>query len=107
MMGGMSTLDSSSSRQDVLDAIADNASYEEDSSLAKAKAYLTALRIWKNRFAFDEDQVGSNRMRFDGINRTLTDDIKNVQAWIEKYAITSAPKPFAGYSLIDISGGCR
>ena len=41
----MSTLSSSSTLQEVLDAYVDNASYEEDSDVAKAKAFITACRI--------------------------------------------------------------
>jgi len=38
-------LSSSSTRDDVLAAYADNASYEEDASVAKAKAFVTACRM--------------------------------------------------------------
>lgn len=41
----MSTLDSNSTRDDVLNAYADNASYQEDNSLTKAKAFVTACRL--------------------------------------------------------------
>jgi hypothetical protein len=41
----MSTLSSSSTRDEVLAAYADNASYEEDDSVPKAKAFVTACRL--------------------------------------------------------------
>jgi hypothetical protein len=41
----MSTLSSTSTRAEVLAAYADNASYEEDASIAKAQAFITAVRI--------------------------------------------------------------
>lgn len=41
----MSSLTSSSTRTQVLAAYADNASYEEDASIAKAKAFVTAVRL--------------------------------------------------------------
>ena len=41
----MSTLSSSSTLAQVQDAYVDNASYAEDASVAKAKAFVTACRI--------------------------------------------------------------
>lgn len=41
----MSTLSSTSTRAQVLAAYADNASYEEDASVAKCKAFITACRF--------------------------------------------------------------
>lgn len=41
----MSTLNSSSTRAAVLAAYADNASYQEDDSLTKARAFITACRL--------------------------------------------------------------
>lgn len=41
----MSTLSSASTRAQVLAAYADNASYEEDASIAKCKAFITACRF--------------------------------------------------------------
>lgn len=41
----MSTLDSSSSREQMLAAYYDNASYEEDASASKAAAFITACRF--------------------------------------------------------------
>ena len=103
----MSTLDSSSSRDDVLNAIADNASYEEDSSVAKAKSYLTALLIWKNRWAFDESFLGPSKMRFDQINRTLVDDIAQVRSWIAAQPSTNPARAYSGYSLGSIEDNGR
>jgi hypothetical protein len=45
----MSSLSSSSTDQQVWDAYDDNASYEEDASVTKAKAFITACRILLRR----------------------------------------------------------
>ena len=53
----MSTLSSSSTNDEVWNAYDDNASFEEDASLSKAKAFVTACRILlrrqPQRFAVD------------------------------------------------------
>lgn len=41
----MSTLNAASTRADVLSAYANNASYEEDASIDKCRAFITAVRI--------------------------------------------------------------
>jgi hypothetical protein len=41
----MSTLNANSTRAQVLAAYADNASYEEDGSVAKCRAFVTAVRL--------------------------------------------------------------
>lgn len=45
----MSTLDSQSTLQQIQAAYADNASYEEDGSVTKAKAFVTAVRLLLQR----------------------------------------------------------
>ncbi len=103
----MSSLDSTSTRDDVLNAIADNASYEEDGSIVKARAYLTALIIWKNRWAFDESFVGPNKMRMDQINKTLGDDIAAARSWIRSQPPANPARGYAGYTHVSIESNGR
>ena len=60
----MSTLNSSSTEDEIEAALIDNASYEEDRSVSKAKAFLTALRI---RIAQAQSNVaeGATAIQYD------------------------------------------
>lgn len=86
-------------------AVADNASFEEDGSVQKARAYVTALLVWKNRWAFDESELGPSRMRFDQITRTLPADLAYARSWIASQPATSATTAYAGYSKVSLAGG--
>lgn len=78
----MSTLSSSSTYSDAVDAYLDNASYEEDASVTKAKAFVTACRFLI-RFPA-RTQVGGrgagHEMEFD--LKTLREEITAAQDWI-------------------------
>lgn len=80
-MPGMATVNSSSTRQQVLDAIADNASYQEDQSIAKCRAYCTALRVFLNRWGFEESQKGASRLRYN-VAAQYRADLTEAQAWL-------------------------
>lgn len=76
----MSTITSASTRQQVLDALVDNASYLEDASTSKCAAYITALRVWLRRFAFEESRTGSQSLRFNTQN--AEQDLRDAQQWL-------------------------
>lgn len=74
----MSTLTSASTLAEVEAAYADNASYEEDESLTKCAAFITAARILlvklPKRAAHNERDVEMDTERISG-------EIKQAQAW--------------------------
>ena len=74
-MGGMSDLSSSSTLAEVQAAYDDNASYEEDSSIAKARAFVTACRLLLRRVP--------SLMR-DGEKHEIQVDLKNIQAEMQR-----------------------
>lgn len=76
----MSTITSASTRQEVLDAIVDNASYLEDNSVAKCKIYITALRVYLRRWAFEESRSSGQSLRFNTANSER--DLRDAQTWL-------------------------
>ena len=103
----MSTIDSSSTAAQVRAAMADNASYEEDGSVSKCKAYITACRVWLTNFAFDESEVGQggSRQRLDKINEGIREGLEDARNWLADQPATDVTLATAGYSKIDLSGG--
>jgi hypothetical protein len=63
MFSSMSTINSTSTRQQVLAAMADNASYAEDNSVAKANAFVTACNVWISVWAFTNTKTGSSELQ--------------------------------------------
>ena len=76
----MSTLTGSSSDDDVREAYDDNASYDEDASVAKAKAFITAARILLRREYASLADGGSS-----GSKKTelLKDEIAEAKQWLK------------------------
>lgn len=103
----MATVDSTSSRSEVQAAMADNASYSEDNSVAKARAYVTACNVWLVMYAFDESQQGNSgtRMRMDSLNRSIRAGMEKAERWIANQPASSPATSYAGYSKVDLSGG--
>ena len=58
----MATLGSSSTLDEIKDAYADNASYIEDDSVAKAKIFVTACTLLLLRIPKDASQGGGERV---------------------------------------------
>lgn len=78
----MSTLSSDSTYDEIVAAYMDAASYEEDGSLAKAKAFVTACRMlirYPSRLQVGGRQAG-HEMEIDVA--TLRAEMKAAQEWI-------------------------
>jgi hypothetical protein len=74
----MSTLSGTSTDAEVWDSYDDNASYEEDGSTTKAKAFITACRILRRRRPSSLTREGRSASY-----ESLAQDIKEAQAWLE------------------------
>jgi hypothetical protein len=61
----MSSLSSSSTLAQIKAAYADNASYEEDDSVSKARAFVTACRLLMLRLPSMAEQVGHSKIEQD------------------------------------------
>ena len=61
----MSSLSSSSTLAQIKAAYADNASYEEDGSVSKARAFVTACRLLILRLPALAEQVGHSKIEND------------------------------------------
>lgn len=78
----MATVDSSSTDAQVQAAYDDNASYAEDRSVAKARAFLTAARILLRReYAALSDGGSSGQKRVDLIQK----EIDSAKEWLERF----------------------
>ena len=83
-----STLSSSSTDTQVRAALDDNASFEEDASTTKAKAYLTALLIWQRRLS----EAASASDASQSIVRDLKwvdERYQRTKAWLEENGVSS------------------
>jgi hypothetical protein len=96
----MSSLSSASTRQQVLDAIVDNASYLEDNSVAKCKAYITALRIWLRRFAFEESRSGGESLRYNTSNSER--DLRDAITWLSNNGGSSGAGNYGGTKQLSV-----
>lgn len=74
----MATLSSSSSDQQVWDAYDDNASYEEDSSVSKARTFITACVILLRR---RPQRVSTNGYAVDFDPDTIQNELKRAREW--------------------------
>jgi len=86
---GVSTLSSSSTLTEVNAAYADNASYFEDASATKARAFTTACRILISKLA-TEQAVGAERVRLDENIRQLREEIKAAEAYANANSTNAA-----------------
>lgn len=96
----MSSLNSTSSIAEVLAAYADNASYEEDGSVAKAKAFVTACRImlsWPKR---ERLGTGGSASEYEIDPIQLRQEIKSAQQYIAANR-TDDPSP----AVLDVDFG--
>ena len=85
----MSTLTSSSTDAEVEAAYDDNASYREDQSTAKAKAFITACRILIRRCATRMGERG-DLLEFDvGL---LRDEQRAAESWAQANGGFSGPR---------------
>ncbi|MBW3540758.1 MAG: hypothetical protein KY476_10845 [Planctomycetes bacterium] len=83
----MSTLTSASTRAEVLAAYYDNASYEEDASVAKAKAFVTACRFLLKRDP-QRSRHGNSETQLD--TSAIRQELEDARAWISAHDTSSA-----------------
>lgn len=97
----MSTLTSASTDDEIEAAYDDNASYDEDNSVSKAKAFITAVRMLIRRLNADAAR-GVNSVRFD--RAALQRELDRAQDFIAGREDPDAPAvTVASFS----SGGLR
>lgn len=101
MLGHMSSLSSSSTLKEILDAYADNASYEEDGDLAKCRAFITACRILSEQRPVEHAHGGrgAESIRFDP--EQLPNEIKAARQFIAARA--GAAQGGAGFKHYDFT----
>lgn len=83
----MSTLSSVSTLDQIRDAYADNASYAEDSSVAKARAFVTTCRILLLKLPKRAAHGRGNEVELDP--RLIADEMRRAQAWLASSADNS------------------
>lgn len=84
----MSTLTSASTRADIKAAIKDNASYREDSSLAKAKAFITAVTMWLFEAPKRSAMAGGQELELDLV--VLSAELESAKAYIQQAGAQSS-----------------
>lgn len=82
----MATLSSASTLADVWNAYDDNASYEEDDSVSKARTFITACRILLRRLPAQNTR-SSTTLRFD--LKRIQNELQQAQRFV---ALKSASK---------------
>lgn len=82
----MSTLSSASSLTAITNAVMDNMSFEEDGSLAKARAFVTAANLWLLKNAGSSSRDGNS----------LTLNVAQIQAMVEQARAYVAQSAAAG-----------
>ena len=87
----MSSLSSSSTDQEVWDAYDDNASYEEDASVVKAAAFITACRILLRRRPKKAGWREGASQEFDPESLTL--EMEAAKRWKAGQAVVTAGGP--------------
>jgi hypothetical protein len=78
----MSALNSSSTRQEILDAYADNASYAEDGDATKARAFITACRILLLKIPRRVARGGPASEEIEMEPRLIMDQIDEAKRWL-------------------------
>lgn len=87
----MATLSSTSTLAEVLAAYRDNASYEEDGSVAKARAFITAVRFQLG-YAQRERKGGASGAEHEFNLEMLREELKDARAFVAAYR-TDDPTP--------------
>lgn len=78
----MSDLSSSSSRDEVIAAYVDNASFEEDASLAKARAFITACRILLVKLPRRAESGAGGGTAIELSPALVRDELARARAWL-------------------------
>ncbi len=94
----MSTLDSTSTEDEIADSYMDNASYEEDGDVSKAKAFITACRFMSMRGVLVIDRDGK-RMEFD--QRVIESQMQRA----ERFIAARRPTAAGGYGIRQFTFG--
>lgn len=84
----MSSLSGSSTLAQVRAAYDDNASYEEDNSVSKCKAFITACRILLHRRP-TQGQFEDGLVQFD--QRLIQRELEDARAWLRSSETHSKP----------------
>ncbi len=82
----MSSLNADSTNEEVWDSYDDNSSFEEDSSVAKARAFITAANILLRRRPL-RSVVGSTDMQFDA--KSVQDQLAYARQYVANNATSS------------------
>ena len=67
----MAVVDSSSTYQEVRDALANNASWIIDWNVEKAQNYVVAANVWLDVWAFDKSITGPSEMDMQNLNKGI------------------------------------
>lgn len=86
-----STLNSSSTFEDIEASYIDNASYAEDASVTKAKAFITACRILLLKLPAEGQQSNRFRGRFDENLKQISNEMDEAKAWLSANDTTRQP----------------
>lgn len=101
----MAAVDSDSTRDQVIAAIANNASYVEDNSVAKCKAFITAVRLFLHCWAFEEARTDLASMRFN--TAQLRADLQEATGWLERNGGSQAASGgVRQFSVANFRGSC-
>ena len=76
----MSTLSASSTLREIKASYLDNASYQEDESVPKAKAFITACRMLLLQLPKRANLANRNEIEID--TKLLPEQIEEAKAWI-------------------------
>ena len=79
---GMSALNSASTLAEIKAAYADNASYSEDGSVAKAKSFITACRLWLMKIPRRVARGGPASEEVEMEPRLLIDQIQEAKRYV-------------------------
>jgi hypothetical protein len=97
-LAGMSDLNSASDWDAIKAAYANNASYDEDGSAAKARAFVTACRLLLLNLPKRVSKGGrlqGEEIEFDP--RLLAEQIAEAQRWLSAYDVANSPA--RGFSI--------
>jgi hypothetical protein len=100
----MGSVSSTSTDAQVRAALDDNASFQEDESLAKAKAYLTAIRVWRQRLALSA-RAGDGVAQIQRELLWCDTELERVHVWIMQNGGASTAEDTAPVSLAAFDEG--
>jgi uncharacterized protein YeeX (DUF496 family) len=78
----MPYVDSTSTYEEVRDAMADNVSWLVEHDLAKAKAFAVAARVWLLVWAFDRSKAGPSEQELASLNKMANDYAQRAEDFV-------------------------